>query len=134
MDGQSQDALFASHCEWIQQMRAQYEQLGVAAHAQHDVPSGTLHERFSDALDFDSEPPVYRSLTSDSGSGVTGGLAWQQEELDFDEPVYRSLSGVAGVEAGVEVETAAAPTSHAAWMATMPPLVTRQRAFDRWSP
>ena len=140
---EEQDEQWRDHCQWLAEVRAQYEQL--SAHASHEQPEQRLHERFNDALDFDAETSVYRGLSggsSTSGSmSMTGGLAWQpsyDDEVDVDEPVYRSLGGFAGAQSEVEVEgsTTAAqtmPTSHAAWMQSMPPLVTRQRAFHDWS-
>merc|ERR1712166_818396 len=95
-------------------LRAQYDAMGAAA------PPIFLHERFNDAIDFDSEPPVYRSMTGSTGSStMTDSLSWQSmcDDLDFDvEPaVYRSFAA------------AAMPDSRAAWMQSLPPLVQRQR-------
>ena len=116
----AQEELFQSHVAWVASLRAQYDAMGAAA------PPIFLHEQFNDAIDFDSEPPVYRSMTGSTGSStMTDSLSWQSvcDDLDFDvEPaVYRSFAA------------AAMPDSRAAWMQSLPPLVQRQRAFVQLS-
>ena len=59
----AQEKLFESHVAWVASLRAQYDAVGADAN-----PTIVLHERFNDAIDFDSEPPVYRSLTGSTGS------------------------------------------------------------------
>tara|TARA_B110001452_G_scaffold46455_1_gene35486 strand:- start:43 stop:534 length:492 start_codon:yes stop_codon:yes gene_type:complete len=133
------EELFAAHCAWISQVRAQHEQMlaaqaaaAAATSAQHAnwAPMGAaawqpqLHERFDAGLELDDvDGPVYRSLSAG---------AWQpaNDELDFDhdEPVYRSLGGVLDEQPS----GGAAPLAND-WAMSMPPLVSRQRAFhDRF--
>lgn len=81
-----------------------------------DVPLGGFGEApvsmGNAALEYYDDEPVYRSL----GALALGGF---EAEVDVvaDAPVYRSL-GSAGLEDGLD----------GGWLASMPPLVTRQCA------
>ena len=130
------DELFAAHCAWITQVRAQHEQMlaaqaatAAAASVQHTTwgPMGAaawqpqLHERFDAALELDDvDGPVYRSLSAGSWQPANDELSF-----DHDEPVYRSLGGVVDEQPSGGVDALAAST----WEMSMPPLVQRQRAF-----
>ena len=122
---------FESHCAWVASLRAQYDAMGEASpHECPDPPLVFLQEQFNDALDFDSEPPMYRSMTgSTSSTGSTDStISWQPvcDEIDFAEPVFRSLGAAA-------TDIAATMLDRAAWMQSLPPLVHRQRAFGQFS-
>ena len=72
-----------------------------------------MPELFNDALDFDADDVVWRSI----GTTAAGG---------DDSPRYRSAgSGFDHVEMEDE-----GILRHELWMRQMPPLVTRQRAFN----
>ena len=131
----AQEKLFESHVAWVASLRAQYDAVGADAN-----PTIVLHERFNDAIDFDSEPPVYRSLTGSTGSSkMTDSLSWQSvcDDLDFDvePPVYRSFTAAAVPDSADSREDRALADvhSHTAWVRSLPPLVQRQRAFVQLS-
>jgi hypothetical protein len=139
-----------SHQQWLSQMAAQY-----AAHmanagapapantvAQSPLPAAPMmwaarpeeandaaNEFAGVALDSDDfDAPVYRSLGGLFSSGSAGSqeLTFGTGEDFYDEeaPVYRSLPAEC-------TAAAPAPTAEEAqreWLATMPPLVQRQRA------
>ena len=119
---QMQQQAWLDHCAWIAGLRAQLEQMQQQQQQAGQAPQAFGEARLSAAfggleLDFDSDEPVYRSMST--------GLDWQpSDELDFEEPVYRSLGGLGDEEA------APAPASMAAWAQSMPPLVQRQRGFN----
>ena len=131
----AQEKLFESHVAWVASLRAQYDAVGADAN-----PTIVLHERFNDAIDFDSEPPVYRSLTGSTGSSkMTDSLSWQSvcDDLDFDvePPVYRPFTAAAVPDSADSREDRALDDvhSHTAWVRSLPPLVQRQRAFVQLS-
>lgn len=73
-----------------------------------------MPDHFNDAVDFDAEDVVWRSIDT----AAVGG--------DDDSPRYRSAGG--GVSHVEMDDDGLSP--HELWMRQMPPLVTRQRAFN----
>jgi len=82
------------------------------------TPEHPMPEHFNDAVDFDEEDVVWRSIGTAGGGGFDRGDA---------SPRYRSAGGGSFDDAEMEDEDL---SRHELWMRQMPPLVTRQRAFN----
>jgi hypothetical protein len=132
---------FDEHQQWLASLRAMHarttEPLPTAPllwellEPHDDVPlaSGEFAEMALNDEDFDL--PVYRSLAAAS---MFDAAPVELDDQDFDAPVYRSLTGFADHAAEAETpqfpspQQAATVDDERAWLQTMPPLVSRQRA------
>eukprot|EP00966_Prymnesium_polylepis_P209332 4849521-Prymnesium_polylepis.1 len=90
---------------------------------------GEMTAAFDRALDFEEfDEPVYRGLQL--GSFPADTVAFEDQEVTDDAPVYRSLGGLGlglGGDEGMDDDDDGDDT---AWLASMPPLVMRQRAGE----
>merc|ERR1711988_1709040 len=120
---------FEDHQQWLASLRAMHASAMHASAVRSPLPSapmvwglpnetnaplstGAFSDTLLDANDF--EEPVFRSL-----GGFPEGAAFEEA------PVYRS----APIESGRDdAASQLQPSSDAEWLATMPPLVHRQRA------
>ena len=134
-----------SHCSWVNRMREEYDSLrsGVYSDGAMDAEAAALSPfiqsrrrpswaqespAVSAAAYYDEYAPVYRSL----GSGSMQDLA--MEEVEYEGPVYRGfgtptegpLEGLGAMRAQV---SAFPEALDGIWLARMPPLLSRQRAF-----
>ena len=80
---------------------------------------------FNRALDFeDFEEPVYRGFGL--SAFAANGSEPEPQEVGHEPPVYRSLGGGVGGRDGADSDDGA----DTPWLASMPPLVQRQRAGE----
>ena len=140
---------YEEHQQWLTSMRTLHAARSVDSGSHSSLPNAPMtwalpEEDVSSGQssglvfeDEDFEAPVYRSLGGMMSMHGAGSTELEVGDDDFEEPVYRSLGGflsdTTNISEDLQLELPSrqqpsVPTeAERDWLATMPPLVQRQR-------